>query len=56
MHPLKKAKIAHLKVDKAFIRVSSKYIDFANIFLPKLAVELFKHIGIKNHAIKFVDD
>ena len=52
----KKAQIADLKVDKALIKVLSKYADFADIFLSKLAIEIFAHIRINNHAIKLVDD
>ena len=32
VHPLKRAQIAHLKVDKASIKVSSKYANFADVF------------------------
>ena len=56
MHLLKKAQIAHLKAVKASTKVFSKYTDFADIFLPKLVVELFKYTKINNHAIKIVDD
>ena len=52
----KKAQIAHLIANEAFIEVPSKYVDFASIFLPKLTIELFKYIKIKNHAIELVDD
>ena len=34
MHPLKRAQIAHLKVNKAPTKISSEYADFADIFLP----------------------
>ena len=56
VHPLKRVQIAYLKVDKALIKVSSKYVDFVNVFLPKLAIKLPKHTRINNHAIKLVDD
>ena len=56
MHPLKKAQIAHLKANKDFTKVASKYADFADLFSPKLVVELPKYKKINNHAIKFVDD
>lgn len=52
----KKAQIANLKVDKALIKVLSKYANFAYVFLPKLAAKLLKYTKINNHAIKFVDD
>ncbi len=56
MHHLKKPQIAQLKADKALTKVSSKYVDFADVFLPKLAVELLEYTEINNHAIKLVDD
>lgn len=56
MHSSKRAQIAYLKVDKAFIKVSSKYTHFADVFLPKLVVKLPKHMMINNHAIEFIDD
>ncbi len=56
MHPSKKAPIAHLKADEALSEVSSKYIDFVDIFFPTLVAELPEHTGINNHSIEFVDD
>ncbi len=56
VHPLKKAQIPYLKVDKASSKVSSKYADFVDVFSPKLALELPEHTGINNHAIKLVND
>ncbi len=56
MHPSRKAQTAHLKVDKASIKVFCKYTDFADVFLPKLAVKLPEHTRIKNYAIELVDD
>ena len=56
MHPLRKAQIAHLKADEAFTKIPSEYADFADIFSPKLVVELSEHIGINDHAIELVND
>ncbi len=56
MYPLKRAQIAHLKVDEALTKVPSKYADFADVFLSKLAVELLEYTKINNHTIKLVDD
>ena len=56
MYPLKKAQIAYLKADKASTKVSSKYADFANVFLPKLTAKFLKHIKINDYAIELVDD
>ncbi len=33
-----------------------KYADFADVFSPKLAIELSKYTRINNHVIKLVDD
>ncbi len=54
MHFLPKAQIAHLKADEVPIEVPSKYIEFVNIFLPKLVVTLSKYMGINNHVIKLI--
>ncbi len=56
MHPSKKAQIAHLKVGKAHIKVSSKYVDFPDIFSSKLAVKIPKHMGINDHTIELLDN
>ncbi len=48
--------MAHLKPNKAFSKVPSKYANFADIFLPKLAAKLLKHTSINNYAIKLLDD
>ncbi len=56
MYPSKKAQIGHLKADEALTNVPNKHADFADIFLPKLAVELPEYTRINNHAIKFVDN
>ncbi len=54
MHLSKRAQIAHLKTDKAFTKVSSKYADFVDIFLLKLAIELLKYIQINDYAIELI--
>ena len=56
VYPSKKAQITYLKADKALAKVPSKYADFTDIFSQKLAVKLFKHMGINNQAIKLVDN
>ncbi len=55
IHPSRRAQIAHLKTNEAPTKVPSKYTDFADVFSPKLAVELFKYKGINSHAIKLID-
>ena len=37
VHPLKKAKIAHLKINKALTEIFSEYANFAHIFSLKLS-------------------
>lgn len=56
MDLLQRTQIGYLKVDEAFIEVSSKYTNFTNFFLSKLTTELSKHIRIINHAIELIDD
>ena len=56
VHPLKRIQIAHLKVDEAFTKVSSKYTDFADIFSPKLAAKFLEYTRINNPAIELVND
>ncbi len=56
MHPSRKAQIAHQKADEAPTKVPSEYANFADIFSPKLVVELLKYTGINDHAIELVDD
>ena len=56
MHPSMGAQIAHLKANKAFTKVPSKYTDFADIFLSKLAIELLEHTEINNYAIELFND
>ena len=43
-------------MDKAPIKVLSKYTDFVDVFLPKLAIKLPKYTKINDYAIKLVDD
>ncbi len=56
MHPLRRAQIVYLKADETPIKVPNEYVDFANIFSLKLAVELPEHIRINDYAIELVDD
>lgn len=51
MHPSKKAQIAYLKVNETLSKVSNKYTEFVDVFLPKLAMELFEYMEINNFAI-----
>ena len=47
--------IAGLIAKKASIKVSAKYINFADVFFPDLASKLFEHIKINNHVIELVN-
>ena len=51
VHSSRKAQIAYLKANK----VPSKYTDFVDVFLSKLATELPEY-NINDHVIEFVDD
>ena len=55
MHHLKKAKIEYLKVDKAYIEVPHKYVDFVDVFSPKLVTKFPKH-RINNYVIELIND
>ena len=56
VHPSKRAQIAHRKANKVPTKVPNKFADFADVFLPKLVIELPKYTGINNYGIKLVDD
>ncbi len=56
VHPSRRAQIAHLKANKALTKIPSEYADFADVFSPKLAVELPEHTRINDYAIELMDD
>ena len=56
MNLSRRTQIVHLKADEAPSKVFSKYANFADVFLLKLAIELPKHTKINNYAIELVDD
>ncbi len=56
MYSSKKAQLARMKADEAISEIFSEYANFADIFLPKLAIELPKYTRINNHPIELVDD
>ena len=41
--------------DKALVKVLPKYLDYADVFLFDLAIELPKNTGMNEHAIKQVE-
>lgn len=56
IHPFQKVQIALLQADKAPTKILFKYLDYADIFLANLAMELLEHNGMNNHAIKLVEN
>ena len=56
VHPSKRAQIAHLKADEALTKIPSKYADFADVFLPKLAAKLSEYTEINDYTIKLMND
>ncbi len=56
VHPSRRTQIAHLKADKAPTKDPSEYVDFADVFSPKLAAELPEHTEINDHVIELVDN
>lgn len=46
-----KAQIVYVKGDEASIKVPNKYANFADVFSPKLVIELPKHTKINDHAV-----
>ena len=56
VHHLRRAQMAHLKVDDTPTKVLSKYADFADVFSQKLVVGLSKHTRINDHIIEFVNN
>ncbi len=56
MYLSQRTQITHLKIDKVPIKILNKYADFADVFLPMLAIEFSKHTSINNHAIELVNN
>ena len=46
------AQIRLLKANKVLTIVCTKYSNYTNVFLPKLAAKLLKYTNINNYAIK----
>ena len=55
VHPSCRAQIGLLLADKAPTKVPNKYLDYADIFLFPLAIELPENTGMNEHAIKLVE-
>lgn len=55
VHLLYQAYIRLLLADETFIKVSSKYFDWVNIFAFDLMIELPNNTGINKYVIKLVE-
>ena len=55
VHPFQRSQIFGLIVKEAPIKVSAKYLDFADIFSLDLLSQLSKYTRINNYTMKLVD-
>ena len=55
VHLSREPQISGLIAEKAPAKVSAEYSDFADVFSPDLASELFEHTGINDHALELVE-
>lgn len=55
IHSFQAAQVATLYQDKALIKMFTEYVDFADVFLPNLAIKLLENTSIKEHAIELID-
>ena len=55
LHPSRTPLLAALQQDKAFTKISSEYVDYADVFSPDLAIELPENIGINKYAIELIE-
>lgn len=56
VHSSCKIQFRLLLADKALIKILSKYLDYTNIFLFDLLMELLKNTNINKYIIKLVKD
>lgn len=52
--PFQEAQIRLLLAHKTFIKISSKYLAYADIFLFDFIIELFENTSINKNAIKWI--
>ena len=50
-----KSQVSGLIAEKALTKVSTEYLDFADVFSPDLASEFLEYIGINDHVIELVN-
>ena len=55
VHLFRRPQVSGLIAEKASMKVSAEYSDFADVFSLDLASEPLKHIEINDHAMKLVD-
>ena len=55
VHPSRRPQISGLIAKEVPTKISTKYLNFADIFSPDLASKLFKQTKINDHAIKLID-
>ena len=53
-HHFRAPPLATLQQDQAPPKISQKYVDYANIFAPDLAMDLPENTGISKYAIELV--
>lgn len=56
IYPFQIIQIALLIANKAFIIISKKYSNFANIFLLESITKLSKYTGINIHLIELINN
>lgn len=54
IYALKVAQKVILQVDKAVIAILSEYLEYADVFLANLAIELLEYNDINDYAIELV--
>ena len=52
VHPFRRFQVFSLIVEKALIKVSAKYLDFADVFFPDLVSKRPKYNAINDHTIE----
>ena len=55
VHLFRRPQVSGLIAEEAFTKVSTKYLDFADVFSPDLASELPEHTRINDYIIELVD-
>lgn len=56
IHPSSAVQLATLQSDKVSSKISTKYVDYANIFLFDLIIEISENTNINKYIIKLEED